>query len=247
MKLTRWEWVYKNKFETVTHTHTVSREEGWKEVEFAPDEKVYWTGHPERIWLRWEMLFCPLVGVALCWLFADACRSLMIVENAFPISLVFLVFSVFFVIPIVRSYRLKFTTYIFTDRRIIIENARRKWRCEYDLVSYLKDFGGLFFPVNREGKTWQPGNRWDATLIWSRDYSSGTGDVPAPGLGVEFRSLPKSVYDIIRQAETEIRLKHRAPTPSPFDMKIVRSGFVYDYLKHKKQKKQAQEQATKQQ
>ena len=241
MKLTRWKWVYNNRQE-VTHTHTVSREKGWKEVEFAPDEKVYWTGHPERVWLRWEMLFCPLAVAVFCAASVFYCYLMMKQLGHISVGCLGpMPFAVTFSIPIFKIYGLKSTTYIFTDRRIIVENARWKYRSEYDLASYLKDFGGMLFPTNRR-MVWQPGNRWDATLMWSSYHLAQANW----GLGVEFKSLPEDVYDILRRAGTEIRLKYRTPAPSPFNMKIVRTG-VCDMMKRKKQLKQVKVQAAKRQ
>lgn len=204
MTLHRYTWVWSSSLTTFTHRRQTSRGEPWKEVTVMADETVYWQGRPQRVYLRWSTLLFPIIGFALI---GFACFELTFAVQVRTMAILVAGLGTMCLICTFLSFlNLRNTTYLLTDRRVCVSNNLFHIRHEYDLSSYLKRYKGEF----AFRRVWQPSNRWDLCLMRSCLFD-GHGNA----MFISFYSILKADADIIKRAEFEIRVKHRAPPTDP--------------------------------
>ena len=112
----------------------------WVEKNLQDGEQVLWTGSPRLVFFRGVFLTRVLPGLVLLGLavwFHNGAPGIplpdwaMFLTAAFPKEVVFLLAVLLLVVPPLRSYMLRHTSYVLTNRRIIkarvLSNRVRQW------------------------------------------------------------------------------------------------------------------------
>lgn len=115
----------------------------WVEQNKLAGEKIVWAGSPKLVFMRGLFITRVLPGVALfglaTWFHYGAPGIplpdwAMFLTEAFPKEVVWLLAALLLVVPPLRSYMLRHTRYIITNRRVIkariFTNRVRQWPLE---------------------------------------------------------------------------------------------------------------------
>ena len=115
----------------------------WVEKNLQDGEQVLWTGSPRLVFFRGVFLTRVLPGIVLLGLavwFHNGAPGIplpdwaMFLTAAFPKEVVFLLAVLLLVVPPLRSYMLRHSSYVLTNRRIIkarvLSNRVRQWPLE---------------------------------------------------------------------------------------------------------------------
>ena len=119
-----------------------------------PDEKLLWSGSPEkRIFTKHELLRIPvstvlIIAFAAYWIFRQDVSNLMLAVVAAALSVVF--YNTFGKLALKAIHR-KRTFYLLTENRVIIILANKTGECKKTAQTYINDLVSSAIALNRDG------------------------------------------------------------------------------------------------